>query len=105
MKAIIIGCALGLFTLFLSTSAPAQVNEVRTAGKTSTIQKDIPVTITDATGKPVKLESLPRRAQVRVEKMKAAARRLRGDDETPESIVVTIHCTWSPLRCTITVQF
>lgn len=89
------------------TLAVAQVGRSAAPGQAASAPgaSTVDMRIVDEKGQPVRPESLPREAQVNLERVRKAAESLAAGDGTGQRVKVTVNCSWPPLRCTITVQF
>lgn len=104
MKRPIFVCATILFALMLT--AAAFVPSKETTATAATLQKEVPVKITDKRGRVLKVESLPREAQAQIERIKGAVRNLQDSGTGgPENLTVHVSCTYPPLRCDIDISF
>ena len=76
-------------------------------GQARAVSGPLPVTITDAGGRTITLESLPPDARAQVERVRAAGQSLRPTAGGVEAqrFNIGINCSWPPLKCTITISF
>jgi hypothetical protein len=101
----LLAAPLGLATIF-AVAAVGQQPAAR-AGTAAPPQQGIPVKITDASGKPVQLESLPADVQAQVQRVRRAAASVQGPTGGggAQQLVIDIRCSYPPLKCTITISW
>lgn len=103
MKRFLLGLTTIVVALIFTTGASTHPRAATDSSKAVTSAQDIPVKITDSTGKSMKIESLPRKAQERVTLIKRNARSLAGSDA--QGFTISIECKCCPLRCNVDIIF
>ncbi len=99
MKKMLLAFATIVFALMFTTVAFVQEGERRVSGDT------VPLTLNDARGRPISLESLAPEDQAQIERIKKAAASL-GDEPgtTLRKWKITIHCEAPPLKCSVIIS-
>lgn len=95
-----------IFGLVLALISVSGAVAQETSKRVATVPQDrIPVTIVQ-TGKAIPVESLPPEARAQLERVKSAAQGLVDQsDASGERLVLTINCSWHPLKCNIIIEF
>ena len=98
---------LGLAAIFAVAALGQQPQPAARARAAAPPEQGIPVKITDASGKPVKLESLPADVQAHVQRVRRAAASIQGPGGGGEAqqLTIDINCSYPPLKCTITISW